>query len=129
MGWNHVKVIDPSTSEHELWAIIEFHSCASVRFGAPNDEAVHGHPLWEKGLELYAAHEVHNSPWLEEHIRINAVHPQHSEEPWRRLHHYMLLFHDEMLECLALGFTARLARTNLAAAMTETLASFTHPTR
>ena len=28
---------------------------------------------------FYGAHEVHNSQWLEELVRINSVHPSHSE--------------------------------------------------
>ena len=30
-------------------------------FGAPNDEALHGHPFSDRALEAYAAHPVENS--------------------------------------------------------------------
>jgi hypothetical protein len=124
-GWDGIpKVIDLSNGEQDVFGIIEFAPCAAVRFGAPNDETFHGHPLWGKGLRMYAAHEVHNSPWLEEQIRINAVHPSHSEEAWRRNHHYLLLFHDEMFECLAYSLCTQLRRTNWESAVGEVLASF-----
>jgi hypothetical protein len=67
-----------------------------------------GHPLYGKGLDGYQAHEVFNSRWIEEAITVNSVHPHHSEVPFRRLHHYALLFHDEMLEALALDVESRL---------------------
>lgn len=39
---------------------------------------------------------------------VNSVHPQHSGAPFRQLHHYALLFHDEMPEALARGIESRL---------------------
>jgi hypothetical protein len=44
------------------------------RMAASRHRGLHG-----KGLRFYAAHEVRNSLWLEEHIRVNSVHPQHSD--------------------------------------------------
>ena len=67
-----------------------------------------GHPLYGKGLDGYQAREVFNSRWIEEAIKVNSVHPRHSDSPFRRLHHYALLFHDEMLEALALDVESRL---------------------
>jgi len=54
----------------------------------------------------YRVHEVHNSEWLDNVIRVNAVHPLHSDEPFRRLHHYVLPFHDEMIEALGQNIQA-----------------------
>jgi hypothetical protein len=59
---------------------------------------------------FHQAHEIHNSTWLEEHIQINSVHPYHSDEPWRRLHHCLLAFHDEMFEALADTVEGRVVR-------------------
>jgi hypothetical protein len=42
------------TDELELQTA-EFVGCVSVMFGFPNDEALHGHRLWERGLEFYAS--------------------------------------------------------------------------
>jgi hypothetical protein len=80
---------------------VEFLWVRSIKFGGPNDETLSGHPLFGKGLEYYAAHEVKNSRWIEEEEKINSVHPRH-RGGWRdSLRHYILTFHDETLECLA----------------------------
>ena len=103
-----VQMVSPADEAPSLFVVIELRGCAEVRFGGPNDEARHGHPLHGKGLAGYRAHEVVNSAWIEEAIKVNSVHPHHSDAPFRQLHHYVLLFHDEMLEALARGIESRL---------------------
>jgi hypothetical protein len=56
---------------------------------------------------------VFNSRWIEEALKVNSVHPRHSDAPFRRLHHYALLFHDEMLEALALDVESRLVNATM----------------
>jgi hypothetical protein len=82
-------------------------------------EALHGHPLYGRGLVFYHAHEIGNSPWPPEHILINSVHPRHCDEPWRRLHHYFLAFHAEMFEALAETVTGRVVRASLPILLTQ----------
>lgn len=72
--------------------------------GTPNDEVLHGHPLYGKGLDGYKAMEVENSAWLTALEKINAVHGAYSPEFWRGLKHYLFPFHDSMFECVARGF-------------------------
>jgi hypothetical protein len=103
----YVQVVSSADPQSSLFVVIEMWGCAETRFGGPNDEAMGGHPLYGKGLAGYEAHEVVNSAWIEEAIAINSVHPDHSDVPFRQLHHYALLFHDEMLEVLARGIQAR----------------------
>ncbi len=105
-----MTVVSPRDTHPDLFVVIELWGCADIRFGGPNDEAIEGHPLHGRGLAAYRAHEVINSAWIEERIRVNSVHPLHSETRFRELHHYVLLFHDEMLEALAHGIEARLVR-------------------
>ena len=111
-GWDgtYVRVVSPGDDHPALFVVIEMWGCAEVRFGGPNDEALHGHPLYGRGLSAYRVHEVMNSAWIEDAIRVNSVHPQHSDAPFRKLRHYALLFHDEMLEALALGIESRLVQ-------------------
>jgi hypothetical protein len=106
----YVTVVSPADTHPSLFVVIEMRDCHEIRFGGPNDEAISGHPLHGKGLAGYQAHEVFNSAWIEEQIKVNSVHPQHSEAPFRQLHHYVLLFHDEMLEVLARGIESRLVK-------------------
>jgi hypothetical protein len=109
-GWDgtYVRVVSPADRQPSPFVVIEMWGCAETRFGGPNDEAIRGHPLHGKGLAGYRAHEVVNSAWIEEAIKVNSVHPHHSDAPFRQLHHYALLFHDEMLEALARGIESRL---------------------
>lgn len=104
----YVTVVSPSDADPSAFVVIEMWGCQEIRFGGPNDEAIRGHPLHGKGLVGYRAHEVLNSAWIEDAIKVNSVHPRHSDAPFRQLHHYALLFHDEMLEALAGGISSRL---------------------
>ena len=92
-----------------MFGVIEFDGQVSVRFGHPNDEVLSGHPLYGRGLEPYAAHEVHNSALLAEHVRINSVHPSHDAASWAEVRHYFLVFHDDIVEVLAEGISAQRA--------------------
>jgi hypothetical protein len=64
-----------------LFVVIELSGCHDIRLGGPNDDAMDGHPLYGKGLAAYEAHEVLNSEWIEQAIKVNSVHPQHSAAP------------------------------------------------
>ena len=87
-------------------ALIEFHGCVSQMFGAPNDEAFNGHPLWSRGLRPYGAYQVENSSWIRQLERMNSVHPSHSPESFLQgLKHFIFAFHDSTFECVAEGFT------------------------
>lgn len=99
----YVTVVDPGSGATEHLAVIRFQGQYEVRFGGLNDEALRGHPLWDKGLRPYAAHEVINSSWIAEAERRNSVHPYHHGGWHKELTHYILCFHDETLECLAKG--------------------------
>jgi hypothetical protein len=103
----YVTVVSPSDADPSAFVVIEMWGCQEIRFGGPNDEAIRGHPLHGKGLAGYRAHEVLSSAWIEDAIKVNSVHPHHSDAPFRQLHHYALLFHDEMLEALARGISSR----------------------
>jgi hypothetical protein len=111
-GWDgtHVRVVSAGDGQESLFVVVEFVGCRDLRFGGPNDEAVSGHPLHGRGLDAYRAHEVLNSIWIEHVITVNSVHPQHSRALFAGLRHFVLLFHDEMLEVLATGIEARLVK-------------------
>lgn len=73
------------------------------RSGFPNDEALEGHPLWALGLKFYRLHEVRTSEWLEEMRTIERKHPAAADVPFPAARHFLLTFHDSMLEALASG--------------------------
>mgnify|MGYP000530613054 CR=1 FL=1 len=115
------RIVSPSDAEEADLIRIDIAGYESVRIGAPNDEALHGHPLHGRGLVAYRAHEVHNSAWLEEHIRVNSVHSAHRDEAWRQLRHILLAFHDEMVEVLCREITAHLVKGTLSRVAADAL--------
>ena len=82
-------------------AVVEFEMYRSYMFGSPNDEAINGHPLYDRGLEPYSSFEVKGSSWIRQLERMNSVHPRHSPERFKVLHHYIFAFHDSIFECVA----------------------------
>ncbi|WP_051951773.1 hypothetical protein [Actinacidiphila yeochonensis] len=114
-----VTVVTPQAA-HEPIGLIEFTGAHSVKFGRPNDEALHGHPLHGRGLEAYEVHEVRNSRWISEAERINSVHPGHRPGWHDTLRHFVVTFHDEMLECLAGDLRTEIHHSSLADAVTAT---------
>jgi hypothetical protein len=52
-------------------------------------------------LDLYAAHRVHNSPWVRELMDMDRVHVAFREDDWSHLSHFLFVFHDETLDCIA----------------------------
>jgi hypothetical protein len=83
----YVTVVSPADQHPSLFVVLELRGCREIRYGGPNDEAIEGHPLHGRGLAGYGAHEVLNSAWIEEAIKVNSVHPNHSDAPFRQLHH------------------------------------------
>ncbi len=94
-----VRVVD--TASDGVVAIAHFSGVWATQFGAPNDEALDGHPLFACGLRSYGAFTVEPSSWKAELAARNAVHPYHDPRYFRTLTHYVLTFHDSMFECLA----------------------------
>jgi len=118
-----VTVASPDDENPSPFAVIELWGCAELRFGGPTDDALRRHPLHGRGLVGHRVHEVINSRWIEEAIRVSAEHPSHADGPLRHLHHYLLPFHDEMLEALALGIESRLVRGTLREIMADLTAA------
>lgn len=82
-------------------AIITFQLVHIYKFGAPNDEALGGHPLFSSGLRSYSVYEVNNSKWIDELEKMNSVHPMHTRE-WflEGKKHLIFTFHDSTFECV-----------------------------
>jgi len=89
-------------------ALISFITPYIHLFGAPNDEALDGHPLYDRGLTFYSAFEVHDSSWIRGLERMNRVHMFHDAAHFASYRHFIITFHDTTFECIAKGFTASL---------------------
>lgn len=90
---------------NEEVALVEFRSCQSFMFGAPNDEAFSGHPLADRGLRPYGAFEIENSSWIRQLEKMNSVHPHHQGGWLLTLKHFIFAFHDSTFECVASGLS------------------------
>ncbi|HEX7276939.1 MAG TPA: hypothetical protein VF244_06145 [Acidimicrobiales bacterium] len=95
------KVRDPSNGDPEPVAVATFERCIAASLGPPNDEVLHGHPLHGSGLGGYDAHIVRSSRWIADLMAMNSVHEHFSQESWSASNHYLLVFHDEVFECVA----------------------------
>lgn len=82
-------------------ALVTFELPRAHVWGAPNDEALAGHPLARRGLTHYGAFEIEPSSWLAKLIEINAVHPRHDAALFAGLRHFAITFQDSTFECIA----------------------------
>ena len=70
--------------------------------GAPNDEALSGHRLYERGLaQLTWAGVVEDSERIASLGQSNRVHPRHDAERFSRPHHYILRLKEDTVEVVA----------------------------
>lgn len=113
-----IRVVDLESSGEPL-ALVEFSLYDSFMFGAPNDEAFHGHPLYDRGLESYGAFVIENSSWIRQLAQMNAVHQHHNPHRYAQLNHYIFAFHDSTFECAAERFDITLYSGSLANLLPE----------
>jgi hypothetical protein len=98
---------DRQSEESEIQvAIVRFDSWAHY-LGPPNDEALSGHPLYERGLRCYGMFEVQHSSWIRMMEQRNRVHDRHAPERFAQLRHFIITFHDSTFECVAESVIAR----------------------
>lgn len=83
-------------------AVLRFEVVLQFRMGYPNDEALNGHPLAKYGLESYRSYTVENSPLIVELENQNRVHAGHRPGMYGRFCHWIVTFHDETLDVVAL---------------------------
>jgi len=98
---SYVTMVDNKSADTFPLALATFVRPNSHRFGIVNDEAAGGHPLYDKGLQVYSAHIIENSSWIKEIKTIHKVHPHYSDTRWANYKHFLLFFHDEIFEIIA----------------------------
>ena len=117
----YTRIVDPTDEGVESLALAEFKGSVAVKLGPPNDEVLHGHPLYGRGLDFYGAYVVENSRWLAELIEINRVHRGFNPQTWQEQRHFLLVFHDETVEAIARDIEVRPAQTSMRALLAETI--------
>ncbi|MFC5048421.1 hypothetical protein ACFSTE_13780 [Aquimarina hainanensis] len=108
----YTTIVDTASDKATSLALVEFIHCTSAKLGAPNDEVFEGHPLYGKGLELYAPLQIINSSWVKEIKEINSIHTNHNPENWKNAKHFFFGFHDNVFECIADSFKVELHQTS-----------------
>jgi hypothetical protein len=91
---------------------LKFLGLHKFTFGLPGNETLHGHPYSIHGIESFGFYEVRNSDFIESLIEIESIHPYFEREKWDNLKHYVLTFHDDMLECIASDFEVEEEKTS-----------------
>jgi len=87
--------------------IVEITRCSVSKFGYPNDEALRGHPLYDRGLRAYGIFEVKNSSWPMQLTQQNRV--VFPKTPDSKQRHFIVSFHDSTFECVATSLMASLS--------------------
>jgi hypothetical protein len=103
-GGSAIRIVSEDTAGEPL-ALVRFAPCYATMFGPPNDEAIQGHPLYERGVTPYGAFVIENSSWIRRLERMNSAHVRHKPERFLARNHYVLSFHDTTFECVADGYT------------------------
>jgi hypothetical protein len=94
---------DPDNADESV-VLVTFAGYRALFFGPPNDEALAGHPLADRGLRPYGSFVVEPSSWVRRLQRMNSVHPRHDPRRFDALRHFVLTFHDSTFECVAPSF-------------------------
>ncbi len=96
------------TTEAQNAALVRFASPYAILLGPPSDEGFAGHPLATRGLVPSGAFEVEHSSWIRTLAKMHAQKPRHRAEHFARYRHFVIAFHDAVLECIATGFSIEL---------------------
>ena len=85
-------------------AVVTVPGCLQLICGHPNDEVLHGHPLYGRGLTFYSVHQVRNSSRLVALEKANSVHHRHDAASYLKgKQHWVFTFQDGTVEFLALS--------------------------
>ena len=117
----YVHIVDPTDEAAASLGIAEFMRCSAVKLGPPNDEVLHGHRLYGRGLDGYGAYVVGNSRWVAELMEVNCVHDQYRAENWADARHFLFVFHDETVEAVAHDVEVETFRESMPALLAKTI--------
>jgi hypothetical protein len=104
-------VIEHGESGPNNVCFVRFYLVWTHLLGTPNDETLHGHPLWKRGLGFYGAFRVDDSSLVRRLVATNSVHKRHDDSMLDDLKHYIFTFHDSTFECVARSYETAIART------------------
>lgn len=92
----------------ERMVVIAWTGSRAAVMQPPNDEALSGHRLYDKGLaEVSWAGEVLGSAWIEQLELQDRVHPLHDPSRFETLRHVVLHLKENTVEVVARDFSVR----------------------
>ncbi|MEO5591294.1 MAG: hypothetical protein ABIR15_21180 [Chitinophagaceae bacterium] len=79
-----------------------FKLCQIFKCGYPNEEIYMHYDYYTENLMCkYSLYEILDSEWIKELNEMNKVHPRHSNKIFEKSRHFIILFEDEVFECIA----------------------------
>ena len=106
-GFDGTNPLLVSKSKTESGVCVLEADLLAVLFGHPNDEALSGHPLYERGLGPYGTYEVLNSSWIRQMEARNRVAFPETKDWLSSSRHVVVCFHDTTLEFVASSWKHR----------------------
>ena len=121
-NWDGTNVDIVTTDPKGSVALIRFQRPFAHMMGAPNEEAISGHPLADRGVEAFAAFEVKQSSWIRTLERMSSLHPYHDRNRFlQSKRHFIFAFHDSTFECIANGFDVSIVNGSILDSVQTTL--------
>lgn len=110
---------DTSSFAEDKIATIKFVNYPKVLFGFPDIDRIGGHPYYSLGMRPYSAYELIDSDLITSLAKIDSHHNLFSKPKWEKYHHYLLLFHDSLFECVAENYEILPTSSSMAEAATK----------
>lgn len=82
-----------------------FLECSIFKCGYPNEEIYMHYDYYTQGsMKKYCLYEIQESEWINELLVMNRVHPRHTDEIFEKEKHFIILFEDEVFECISTSY-------------------------
>ena len=82
-----------------------FNQCLIFKCGYPNEEIYLHYDYYTQGsMKKYCLYEVTESRWIIELCKMNSVHSRHTDNIFKTDRHFIILFEDEVFECIAKSY-------------------------
>jgi len=101
---NLIKVDDNITIDFQNCKL-HFKDSLIFKCGYPNEEIyIHYVYYTQESLQKYSVYQMLDSDWIKELILFNKVHQRHSDAIFNGFKHFIILFEDEVFECICTSY-------------------------
>lgn len=82
-----------------------FSGCLIFKCGYPNEEIYMHYDFYtQESMRKHRLYEILESQWIIELNEMNKVHPRHTDKLFKGERHFLILFEDEVFECIATSY-------------------------